>query len=133
MSEYQKQCVDIEFRIHELDRAEQLTALRLGQIDIGFLMPQALPSDIAAKPLIEESLVIALPADHALTTQSRITLVDIAQNPLIMANHQSNILKTHRQYAYLQTQITQTITDSCLLMSLVASGAGLSIIPESIS
>ncbi|MBT9313651.1 LysR family transcriptional regulator [Leptothoe kymatousa] len=133
ISSYQRQYTDIEFKIHELSGSQQLTALRLGHIDMGFLVPPTIPKDIKAQTLVEESLVIALPAEHPLAAQPQITLADISQSPLVMNDHHSQILMAHGQYADLQSQIKQTISDSRLLMSLVASGLGLSVVPISIS
>lgn len=132
MSLYQKQQVDIEFKLHELSSLQQLKALRLGQIDIGFQLPQTLPTDIKAQTLVREPLVIALPSDHVLATQSRLTLVDLDEIPLVIDSRLTNVLIADMHYTHLRSQITQTISDSRLLMSVVASGAALSIIPASI-
>jgi DNA-binding transcriptional LysR family regulator len=71
---------DVAMRV--VEDAEALDALRRGELDVAMvldseLMPLELPAGLAAVPVLDDPLLIALPYSHRLAGRSSISLADL--------------------------------------------------------
>ncbi len=105
-----------------------------GELDLGLASPpfqENLP--LSADTLFEDELLVALPAEHALSAKPILTLEDIATCPLILMKDTHCLSRQTRSFCQQHGFEPQVAIHSSQLdttVALVASGLGLSIIPD---
>ncbi|MDQ2646859.1 MAG: LysR substrate-binding domain-containing protein [Myxococcota bacterium] len=127
---------DVELTVRELSITEQLDAIKNGQLDVGFVRAPIADPSLSAECVRREPLVIALPIDHALARQSRLELARLAEEPFVFfprprAPWFFDLLIGLCQKAGYNPRILQEVPQADVL-SLVAAGFGISIMPESV-
>jgi len=127
----------------DLDRLSselQLEALAQGRADLGLGRLPLLRREAAVtvRPLAEEALWAALPADHALTARTVLALEALAEEPFVFGVHRE------------RGGLARRVTDLCLsrgftprlapvtsrktaMLQLVAAGFGIAIVPASMA
>ena len=89
--------------------------------------------DLVTLPCYEWQHVLVLPADHPLTRKERISLEDIAHEPLI-TYHPSYTGRTRIDHAFAQRKLTPRIAleaiDSDVITTYVRLGLGIGIVAE---
>jgi LysR family transcriptional regulator, cys regulon transcriptional activator len=89
--------------------------------------------DLVTLPCYEWQHVLVLPLDHALAKKERITLDDIAQEPII-TYHPSFTGRTKIDHAFTQRKLTPRIAleaiDSDVIKTYVRLGLGIGIVAE---
>jgi DNA-binding transcriptional LysR family regulator len=134
----------VELELRELTLQQQLQALHDRQLDVGF---EHLPvnaqqnASLNSMTLFREALIVALPADHFLARSSSLTLETLVREPILLPSivafpfYQAVVdqLQKAGQQAGLQPQIVQNTQATWLLtlLSMVAAGLGLAILPAS--
>ncbi|TNM37504.1 LysR family transcriptional regulator [Nocardioides albidus] len=126
--------VDFSFR-GEMLASEQVEALRAGSIDLALLRPPVDDGTIRVTPLRRDRLAIALPADHDLAGKDRIRLRDLAGTELIVhsADRRSTMYDVVRRLfddADLVPRIRHEVGETSTLITLVAGGLGVAVVPE---
>lgn len=134
----------VELELRELTLQQQLQALNDRQLDVGFEhLPDNAQQDASLNSitLFREALVVALPIDHPLTRSSSLTLETLVQEPILLPSiaafpfYQAVVdhLQQAGQQAGLPPQIVQNTQATWLLtlLSMVAAGLGLAILPAS--
>lgn len=126
---------DVTVQLHEMVTREQLAALAADEIDIALGRPGSGPFDFASRLIHREGIVVALPAGHRLARMRRpLTPDELEGEPLIMHS------PTDAQYFYdlvvrmlpiSRWYYTHTVTQIITMISLVASGRGIALVPES--
>ncbi|GAB3684661.1 LysR family transcriptional regulator [Salinisphaera aquimarina] len=126
----------VDLQLNEIASGHQVDALYDGRIRFGLLrLPLSAPG-IHIEPLLRESLVVALPEHHTLASKDRLTMEDIAAQPLIFFRRQDvpgfhdHILQLF-QAAGHPPQVVQRALHLQTIIGLVASGLGLSVLPGS--
>src|SRR6266702_4465651 len=74
----------IQISLTEMFTIEQLSALKGGRIDVGFGRLRFDESQLAREVLVEEPLIAALPAGHALADVAQLTLDALSKETLII-------------------------------------------------
>ncbi|GAX42471.1 transcriptional regulatory protein LysR family [Tolypothrix sp. NIES-4075] len=127
---------DVELVLRELTSREQIQELRSRVIDVGF---DRLPNenendpDLSFLPILQESLVIALPEQHPLAVQSQIPLKALADEPFVLPP--PNLVPSYSQIINLCQQVgftpkvVQQATWMITVLSLVAGGVGVALLP----
>ena len=120
----------------ELSTTEQVEAIASGALDTGIVrMPIAAPK-VATVQLVKERLVIAVPDFHPLATRSRIPLAALADEPFVLWGRRLNPL-FHDEVlnacleAGFRPKVVQEAGEMPTIVSLVAAGLGVSLVPES--
>jgi DNA-binding transcriptional LysR family regulator len=128
----------VVLELRELTLQQQLSALADRQLDVGF---EHLDADHDASlnsiTIFHEALVVALPAHHPLALSPSLTLADLAQESILLPSiaafpFYQAVIDQFAQ-AGLQPQIVQNTQATWLLtlLSMVAAGLGLAILPAS--
>lgn len=78
----------IELDIFEACTENQVEALRLAKIDVGFLHPPLRTPFLAVLPIYQERMVFALPVSHPLSLQEAIAWSELAHETLILHQRQ---------------------------------------------
>lgn len=129
--------VDFAFR-GEMLVADQVDALREGTIDVALLRPPVLDRTLTVTPLREERLVVAVPDDHPLATRARIRLNDLATTDLII----HSAARRSAMYGVVQGLLTEAgitphirheVGETSTLITLVAGGLGVAVVPEPVT
>ncbi|MBM4214662.1 MAG: LysR family transcriptional regulator [Gammaproteobacteria bacterium] len=119
--------------LYEYQTATMLERLKAGEIDMGVL---ALPVDLdglASRRLYDEPFVVAAPADHPLAVRKQLKVGDLKGATLLLledghclrdqALDVCNRIDVHEKQDFRATSIET-------LRQMVASGAGLTLMPE---
>jgi DNA-binding transcriptional LysR family regulator len=129
----------VVLEMREVTVEEQLSMLRTKQIDITFQQAERFDesdSDLIFQPILQEYFILAIPANHPLAAQSKVALTALKDEQIILPSfdvfpfYQSVILLCQR--AGFEPKISQTVVASgaITLLSLVAAGVGVSILPN---
>ncbi|WP_278258788.1 LysR family substrate-binding domain-containing protein [Nocardioides convexus] len=126
--------VDFSFR-GEMLVADQVDALRAGTIDVALLRPPVAEGTLTVTTLREERLVVAVPAGHALAERRRLRVADLAEEGLIVhsAGRRSTMYDVVRRLfadAGLAPRIRHEVGETSTLVTLVAGGLGVAVVPE---
>lgn len=136
---------DVELVLRELTSFQQIQELRSAPggsaslsrvIDVGF---DRLPneneneSDLSFLPILQESLVIALPEQHPLADQLQIPLKALADEPFVLpppdlVPSYSQIINLCQQVGFTP-KVVQQATWMITVLSLVAGGVGVALLP----
>jgi len=132
---------EVELKLEELGRDEQLDALAQNEIEVaiirGFGKP-LLSSDLTATCLIEESMVLALREDHPLATRDLDpTIADLRDEPLVLYSAAAGAgFNEHFfwlcEQAAVQPRVAHEANGLATLLGLVAAGFGATILAESL-
>lgn len=130
---------DVRLELREATTASQIAGLRDGTLDVTVVIPPLANGEgIELHGFDQDRLCIALPVDHPLADDARLTVADLAGEPFVlwpMIEGRGFHLQVIRicTDAGFAPQIAQEAHGMHAVLSLVAVGAGVSIVPESMS
>lgn len=130
---------NVRLELREATTAAQVKALREGTVDLGVLIPPLINAeDIEQMPFDNDRLCLAIPKDHPFNERSDLTLADLANEPFIlwpMVEGRSFHLQVIRLCANagFVPMVIQEAYGMHAVLSLVAVGAGVSVVPQSMS
>jgi DNA-binding transcriptional LysR family regulator len=130
---------DVELDLEETTTGEGLAALTEGHLNLCFVR---LPLDnmdeaIAVEPVLREKLILALPEGHYLETREQVTLRDLADEPFIIfprtqgTGFYDHLVSLCRQAGF-SPRIAQEAGQMQTILSLVAAGLGIALIPATV-
>jgi DNA-binding transcriptional LysR family regulator len=126
----------IEVHLRQGDRESLVEQLRLGRLDIAFLPLLDPLDDMQTRFMACEDLVAALPPGHPLAGRASVTLADLCAAPFVdfSAGWATRPL-CDRAFARagLSRRTVSEVTDLETLVSLVARGLGVALLPASIA
>jgi DNA-binding transcriptional LysR family regulator len=133
---FRERSPDVAIEVRELPPADQIEALKRGDLDVGFVRAPLLEPELASENVRTEKLVLALPADHRLAIRDRIALSAVAREPFVFFPRDRgpgffDLLIGFCRDSGFTPQIVQEAPQIDVL-ALVAAGFGLSILPESV-
>jgi len=126
--------VDFSFR-GEMLAPDQIEALRTRAIDVALLRPPVADASLTTTILRHDRLVVAVPHDHPLahTTHMRPTDLDGADLIVYSADRRSVmygvVLRLFRD-AGIEPRIRHEVGETSTLITLVAGGLGVAVVPE---
>ena len=134
---FRTQVPGVTLTLAELTTDQQVQQLRHGQIDIGIMRPPVEDDAFAQRLLLQESLVVALPAAHVLAHQSQVQLEQLATAsfilfPRVLAPGLYDQIISLCRMADFSPTVTQEAVQMQTIISLVAADMGIAIVPESI-
>lgn len=128
---------DVELALVERTTAAQVRALQRGESDVGLVRPPIFnATDLRSEPLLRERLIAALPEDHRFAGQKTIRLRDLADESFIMfpahegPSFHARIV-TACEAAGFSMRIAQEAIQMHAIVSLVAAGLGVALVPAS--
>jgi len=126
----------VELTLAALPTAEQLAALRQGQMDAALIYNPLPADDLAAIPLVRHPVLLAVPAGTALADRAAVRLADLAGQPLIGFQRRASpklfddIHASFRAVGYTPRYIAELMAETEIL-ALVSAGAGIAIVNSS--
>ena len=133
--QFGEKCPGVEWHLHEMTPAAQITALKEHRIDICiFRLSQEDPA-IRSELLQQEQIVIALPATHRLAANDHLALADLANDPFVAFETRRSRLAEYLLQLCTQAgftpQVSHQVTEAQTLLALVKAGFGVALLPES--
>jgi len=129
---------EVEVGLLELTTVQQIEALKAGRIDVGFGRLRFEEDErIAAEVVREEALVVALPADHRLARRRRLTLAELAPEPLLLfparprPSFADQVLAAFRSRE-LQPVVAFEANELQTAIGLVVAHMGYALVPRSV-
>ena len=129
---------EVEVGLLELTTVQQIDALKAGRIDVGFgRLRFEEDKRIAAEVVREEPLVAALPTDHRLARRKRLTLEELAPEPLLLfparprPSFADQVLGAFRARE-LKPAIAFEVNELQTAIGLVVAHMGYTLVPRSV-
>lgn len=127
---------DVNIVLHNMDKGEQLAALRQRRITVGFNRLLGNSLDIASETILSEPLYLAINRSHPLSKEKSIPWREIGNHPLVAFPSGTRpsfidwVCNLCRKDGF-QPNIVQEVGDAVNGVALVATGFGICIVPES--
>lgn len=131
----------VELELRSMTIEEMIKGLRDASVDIGFEhLPNPYSDDPSLNflPIVQESFVVALPQSHPLAGQAQIPLHALKQEPLILppldASPSYQVVLSQFEQMGVKPILLETVKATWMVinLSLVAAGAGVSILPDNV-
>jgi DNA-binding transcriptional LysR family regulator len=135
---FRERLPDVDLVLSERTTTPQLAALRARQIDVGIVRPPVPGDDLLLEPLVSESLVAAVSDDHPLAAHARIAAADLAAEPFVLfpravgSGLYDDVAGVCRAAGF-EPHVVQQADDMQTIVSLVAAGVGVSLVPASVT
>lgn len=132
-----QQAPQITLSAVELESGPQLAGLAEDTLDIGVLRPPSSIPALAVHVLEQEELVAALPRNHPLPVGQPVDLADLAEEPFVLfhRDHGQGFWQVVVQacgQAGFSPRIVYDAEHVHTMVGLVASGLGVSLVPEAV-
>ncbi|GAA0938667.1 LysR substrate-binding domain-containing protein [Kribbella koreensis] len=128
----------IELDIHgEMLTPRQVAALLDGTLDLAFLRPPVRSPQIEVRVLRREPLIAVLPTQHPLAASDKVRLSDLADDPFITyPSHNRSVvydavLDTCQHAGFVPATMHE-VAETSTLVSFVAAGLGVALVPASV-
>src|SRR6202167_3069938 len=128
---------DVEFSLRNILTAEQVEMLETGSLDIGFpRLPIGEHSALDVVTVHREHLVLVVPSSHKLAKRKKVRLREAAGQDFVMYERTyapgfHDLIFGILRDARIAPNVSQTAAEIPFLISLVASGMGITIMPAS--
>ncbi|MEX1275752.1 MAG: LysR family transcriptional regulator [Bacteroidota bacterium] len=128
----------IELDLHgELLTPAQVEGLQSRRLDLAFLRPPVRASDLAVEVIRREPLVVVLPADHPLASESSVRVSDLAEEPFVTYPSQFRSVMQESidalcRAARFMPKVVQEVNETATLVSFVAARVGVALVPASV-
>ena len=130
IKQFQEQYPNVKFVLHQGDYTSIPEWVRTGEIDFGFVNPDAVPL-MKTKFVKEGEHRAVLPLNHPLAKKSYVTLEELAKEPFLLLEegNLSEPLDAFRENG-LEPYIRLRVHDDYSILSMIETGLGISILPE---
>jgi DNA-binding transcriptional LysR family regulator len=128
--EVRKAYPGIEFRLNSQDFAlPALARVLRGEVDISLGRWDFVPAGVQSRIIVEEHLVMAVPASHRLAAKDDVHLAELAGEPFVaLPPHEGSVLGDRLRrlglLAGFDPDVVQRVPDSWTAMSLVGAEVG---------
>lgn len=129
----------IELELRERSTVEQLRAVSAGVVDVGLVRPPIEEEpDLRSEIVLRERTLAALPADHPLAGLRRIPLKRLTAAPFVLfprsqAPGYHDLLIGSISAHGAPPRVVQYAPEMLTIIGLVATGIGLTLVPESVA
>ncbi len=138
MSQFRKRHPSVEVRLLPVESQDQAEALREGRISVGYQYvcnPRDDDPLLRSRVLFRDRLGVALPKDHPLAGNKTVRLADLKNERFLWPSRAVNPALNEAMLAALRAEgeaiLIQEENDPEALLTLVASGAGITFFSES--
>lgn len=136
LQDFRQRRPDVIVQLVEDKTIRLLPRLLSGRIDLALIRPQEhLDKSLDALFLFHETAVVAVPEHHPLADRGRVTVLDLAEQPLIVPErrsrpHSHDLTMKLFAEAGLQARIAQLAEEKQTIVNLVAANIGVAIVPR---
>ncbi len=120
----------VRLRQAEMDHADLIDRLLVGEVDLGLSYDLALPQDVDFAPLATLPPMVMLPGGHPLAAKGLLTLHDLAKEPMVFLDlpYSGAYFLQLFEAAGLRPRIGERTRDMSVLRTLVGNGYGYTIV-----
>ena len=138
-SEFREKHPQVQLNLHDRLPVEQVTALELGKLDIGFVgvAPEKSPAKIKLTSWRDEPLMVFLPLDHELSGRQRVSVADLTGEAFVMIS--SEAAPSFSSYVYqlcheegFRLRVVQEARRAQAVAAVTVAGSGVAILPASL-
>jgi len=128
---------EVEFSLRNILTAEQIQMLEGGALDVGFLrLPIGGHTRLDVTTIHREPFVLVVPSSHELAKKKKVRLKEVAGQDFVMYDRAHapgfhDLLFSMLRQAGIVPNVRQSAAEMPTLISLVAAGMGISILPRS--
>ena len=132
---YRRRYPEVELVLREMSTPVQTQAVRTGEVDVGFIRLPAETEGLATYVVREEAMALFVAESHPLATAAEPSLEELAGEPLIIfpaaprPSWADFVVEACRAVGFEPT-IVQEAMESVTVVSLVAAGIGVALVPE---
>jgi DNA-binding transcriptional LysR family regulator len=137
LRKFRESCPEVELDLHELTTHQQLVRLNQHQIDAGILYLPIEGEALNVVSVLKEMMVVAMPETHPLAALSQVSIRALSRELFIIPPHRlggglyRQIMQFFQQTRFSPT-IVQEATQLQTIISLVAGGVGVALVPASL-
>ncbi len=129
---------EISLVLRDLTTEEQMEAIQEHRLDIGLIRsPVAVPESLCLRVIAQEELVAVLPRTHSLAARRKISLQALAGEPFVQVPRHvapgfyDQFISACARAGFFP-RIVQEVLTTQTIVSLVAVGMGISMVPSSL-
>lgn len=128
----------IDLSLREMTTPQQIRALHAGEIQVGFVRPPIHDTELETLTVHTEPLLLALPAAHPLAGLPAVPLGKLAADPWVMLpsglglGFYEQVIDICRKAGFMP-ETHQVATEIPTMISLIAAGLGVTLVPASIT
>ena len=120
--------------VHSLNTDEQADAIREGRVEVGFVVLPMHDESLVHEVISSVPLMVVLPEAHHMNTRKAIRLAELAHEPFILSpsDHRCGLLDnvlTVCRWAGFRPHVAQEAREMQLMLSFIAEGMGVSLLP----
>jgi len=135
LPEFHRRRPGIRLQLHEATSDQQLALLRELELDAGLVVPPVTELGLRYAPLLREPLVAALPARRRWPRQ--LSLAALADEPFILFPRKAapglyDLIVGYCRAAGFAPRVAQEAVQTPTIISLVAAGMGVALVPASL-
>jgi DNA-binding transcriptional LysR family regulator len=136
LNDFRKQRPEVDVQLIEDKTIRLLPRVQSGRLDIAFVRPpKNMASSLVCRPLFHETPVVAIAASHRLARRKRVSIEDLADQPLILPDRHSRPLSYDFaiklfENAGCEPEIAQIADEKQAIVDLVSAGTGIAIVPR---
>jgi DNA-binding transcriptional LysR family regulator len=136
LHDFRKQRPDVTVQLAEDKTIRLIPRLLSGRIDLAFIRPSETPDKrLEFMFLFHETAVVAVPDHHPLAAKKRVTIADLANQPLIVPErrsrpHSHDLTMKLFAEAGLEARIVQIADEKQTIVNLVSAKLGVAIVPK---
>lgn len=138
LGQFRRLCPAVELEVMAMTMQQQLEAIAADRLDACFIRPPVgLPTGVTSFPVLQEPIAVALPAHHPLAGDEVVKLSALAAETFITPEHAPGV-SFHRhtvtacQAAGFHPRFGPQGRDFVTVVSLVAMGLGVALVPRSV-
>jgi DNA-binding transcriptional LysR family regulator len=127
---------DVEFAFQgEMLSPDQAAALREGSLDLGLLRPLPDTAGLTITDVRRERLLVAMPREHRYARRRRLRVADLGSEGLVVhagsgRSAMNRLVQELFESAGLEARIVHEVAETSTLVTFVAAGLGLALVPE---
>ncbi|HVV14525.1 LysR substrate-binding domain-containing protein [Amycolatopsis sp.] len=127
---------EVAVEVHaDLLTPAQCDGLRAGSLDLGVLRPPARGEGIELRTIETEPLIVAVPADHRLAVEPVVSVADLRSEDFIAYAGKDSVVNAAVlracRAAGFTPRLEHLVPGTAVLLSLVAGGLGVAMVPAS--
>lgn len=129
----QKQLPNLTINTSEAFRSDLERDVLSGRLDMAIVAQPFDEPQLAAEPIFNESLVLAVGRRHPLASKRRFTMSDLAEQTFIMLGESSTLTQQIQRFCganNFQPRIGHTCAQVAMLKELVGLDLGIAILPQ---
>lgn len=132
---YRDRYPDVRVTLTESNTISLLRGLRLGEVDVAFVRPPyLLDPEFESERVLDEPMLVALPPDHTLSRRRSVPIAALADEDFVLYPRPIgaglyDAIQSACQRAGFAPRVIQEAPQMASIVSLVAAGVGISVVP----